>query len=96
MILAGEVESTGKDVSVFKTGDQVYGVTIKSAMHPRLGTYAEYKCLPDNSLMVSKPANATYEESTAVPFGGLIALYFLKKGKIQSGKKFSFMGLPDR
>jgi NADPH:quinone reductase-like Zn-dependent oxidoreductase len=92
MILAGEVESTGKAAKRFKKGDQVYGVTIKSAMHPRLGTYAEYKCLPDDSFIVSKPANATYEESAAVPYGGLIALYFLKKGKIQSGQKILVYG----
>src|SRR5665647_2478989 len=87
MILAGEVESTGKATKRFKKGDQVYGVTIKSAMHPRLGTYAEYKCLPDDSFIVSKPSNTTYEEAAAVPYGGLIALYFLKRGKIQSGQK---------
>jgi len=92
MILAGEVESTGKAAKRFKKGDQVYGVTINSAMHPRLGTYAEYKCLPDDSFIVSKPTNATYEESAAVPYGGLIALYFLKKGKIQSGQKILVYG----
>ena len=92
MILAGEVESTGKAAKRFKKGDQVYGVTIKSAMHLRLGTYAEYKCLPDDSFIVSKPSNTTYEEAAAVPYGGLIALYFLKKGKIQSGQKILVYG----
>jgi NADPH:quinone reductase-like Zn-dependent oxidoreductase len=92
MILAGEVESTGKATKRFKKGDQVYGVTIKSAMHPRLGTYAEYKCLPDDSFIVSKPSNTTYEEAAAVPYGGLIALYFLKRGKIQSGQKILVYG----
>jgi NADPH:quinone reductase-like Zn-dependent oxidoreductase len=92
MILAGEVESTGKAVNRFKKGDQVYGVTIKSAMHPRLGTYAEYKCLPEDSYLVKKPSNATCEESAAIPYGGLIALSFLKKGKIQSGQKILVYG----
>ena len=75
MILAGEVESTGKAAKRFKKGDQVYGVTIKSAMHPRLGTYAEYKCLPDDSFIVSKPSNTTYEEAAAVPYGGLFGVF---------------------
>jgi NADPH:quinone reductase-like Zn-dependent oxidoreductase len=92
MILAGEVESTGKAVNRFKKGDQVYGVTIKSAMHPRLGTYAEYKCLPEDSYLIKKPSNATYDESAAIPYGGLIALSFLKKGKIQSGQKILVYG----
>jgi NADPH:quinone reductase-like Zn-dependent oxidoreductase len=90
--LAGEVESTGKAVKRFKKGDQVYGVTIKSAMHPRLGTYAEYKCLPEDSYLIKKPSNATYDESAAIPYGGLIALSFLKKGKIQSGQKILVYG----
>ena len=67
-------------------------MTIKSAMHLRLGTYAEYKCLPDDSFIVSKPSNTTYEEAAAVPYGGLIALYFLKRGKIQSGQKILVYG----
>src|SRR5665647_23038 len=92
MILAGEVESTGKAAKRFKKGDQVYGVTIKSAMHLRLGTYAEYKCLPDDSFIVYKPSNRTYEEAAAVPYGSSIALYFLKKGKIQSGQKILVYG----
>jgi NADPH:quinone reductase-like Zn-dependent oxidoreductase len=92
MILAGEVESTGKAAKRFKKGDQVYGVTIKSAMHPRLGTYAEYKCLPDDSYLVSKPSNVAYEEAAAVPYGGLIALSFLKKGKTKSGQKILVYG----
>jgi NADPH:quinone reductase-like Zn-dependent oxidoreductase len=92
MTLAGEVESTGKAAERFKKGDQVYGVTIKSAMHPRLGTYAEYKCLPDDSYLVSKPSNVTYEEAAVVPYGGLIALFFIKKAELKSGQEILVYG----
>ena len=87
MVLAGEVESVGKDVKQFRQGDQVFGWTLKPGIAVRFGTYAEYTCLPQDSVITSKPSDLTYEEAAALPYGGLIALYFLKKGKIQNKQK---------
>jgi NADPH:quinone reductase-like Zn-dependent oxidoreductase len=92
LVLAGEVESIGKNVTTFKPGDEIFGVTIKSPMQPRMGTYAEYKCLPEDSFIVAKPTNATFAESAAIPYGGSIALHFLSKAKVHPGQRVLVYG----
>ncbi len=79
---AGEVESVGKDVSKFKKGDQIFGST-----KLRFGAYGEYMCLPESYTLVPKPNNVSFEEAAAIPLGGLNALHFLRKAKIQNGEK---------
>ena len=79
---AGEVESVGKYVTKFNKGDQVFGAT-----RLRLGAHGEYVCLPASYTIVPKPNNLSFEEAAAVPLGGLNALHFMRKAKIQNGHK---------
>jgi len=92
LVLAGTIEYAGKKVTRFKVGDEVFAFTVKSLFQLRVGTYAEYMCLPEDSLIALKPSNLTYEEAAALPYGGLLALYFLKKGPLQSGQNVLIYG----
>src|SRR5882724_9608137 len=63
--VAGQVEAVGKHVTLFKAGDEVFGVA-----RPSL---AEYACGRERALVI-KPANVTFEQAGAIAWAGLTAL----------------------
>ncbi len=85
---SGFIEQTGKQVTRFKTGDQVYAASgVEFAVH------AEYICLPEDGALAIKPDNVDYQEATAICEGGLIALPFLRDvAKLQPGQKVLING----
>ena len=92
MELSGEVESIGKNVKSFAKGDKVFGFTGFD-----LGSYAEYKCMPEKLLkrkgfVLLMPENLSYREASALPTGSLTALKNLQKATIKAGQKILING----
>lgn len=90
-VLAGEIEYAGPDITRFKAGDRVYGITGFS-----LGAYADYKCMREidskQGCLSVMPKNLDFEEATSAAYGGLLALQFLEKRKIQRNHKVLIYG----
>ena len=82
--VAGQVESVGKNVVNFKTGDHVFGCA--------RGAFAEYACASEGKL-AAKPGNVTFEQAASLPIAGLTAFEGLRhgaagaRGEILQGKK---------
>jgi NADPH:quinone reductase-like Zn-dependent oxidoreductase len=87
MVLSGEVDSVGPDAKSFEVGDRVFGFN-----RHLFGTYAQYVCWPEDGLLASRPANFTDEESAAIPYGGLLALHFLRKADVRAGQSVLVFG----
>ena len=82
--VAGQVEAVGRNVTQFKPGDEVFGACA--------GTIAQYACAEESNL-VTKPVNVTFEQAASVPVVGLTALQGLRdKGQIQRGHKVLING----
>jgi len=88
MEAAGEVEAIGSEVTKFKVGDRVFASTFWDG----LGGYAQYKCIPQDSMIATIPGDMSYEQAVPVPGGGVTAAKILKKGNIQPGHKVLIYG----
>jgi NADPH:quinone reductase-like Zn-dependent oxidoreductase len=81
--VAGQVEAVGKNVTQFKPGDEVFGIS--------RGALAEFACTLERTL-VAKPPNVSFEQAASLPLAGLTALQGLREGKIQPGQKVLING----
>ena len=87
MVLSGEVDSVGPDATSFEVGDRVFGFD-----RHRFGTYAQYVCWPEDGLLATRPANLSDDEAAAIPYGGLLALHFLRKADVRAGQRVLIYG----
>ncbi|MFV2056985.1 MAG: NAD(P)-dependent alcohol dehydrogenase [Thiohalomonadales bacterium] len=85
--IAGQVESVGRNISRFQSGDEVFGDIFDS-----FGGFAEYVCVPEDKLHF-KPASLTYPQAAAIPQAATIALQGLRdKGIVQAGDQVLING----
>ena len=79
---AGEIEALGKNVKLFKKGDEVFG-----SSGAGFGCNGEYMCMPEEGFLSIKLPKISYEEAAPV-CGALAAWNLLKvKANILRGQK---------
>ena len=79
---AGDIEAVGRDVSMFKVGDKVFGFDDMGS-----GAQAQYLTIPENQGIATIPANTTYEQATASIEGAHYAYNSIKKAKLKKGQR---------
>jgi NADPH:quinone reductase-like Zn-dependent oxidoreductase len=85
---SGVIAATGKDVTEFKIGDEVYGMNDWFDD----GATAEY-CLTLPSSIALKPSRASHAEAASVPIGALTAWQGLfDRARLQSGERVFVQG----
>jgi len=76
---AGVIDAVGSDVRGFAVGDEVLAIRGFD-----MGCHAEFVALKAKDVF-RKPANLTFEEAAALPFGALTALSFLDRAELGEG-----------
>ena len=72
--LSGEIEAVGQNVTSFKPGDAVFGLSTYN-----FGTHAEYICVPEKGSIAAKPVNMSFEEAAAVCDGLMLAINYIRR-----------------
>jgi NADPH:quinone reductase-like Zn-dependent oxidoreductase len=86
--IAGRIETTGKNISLFKPGDEVMGDLASFGF----GGLAEYVTAPERALII-KPGLVSFEDAAALPMAAMTALQALRdKAGIQKGQRVLIVG----
>jgi len=70
--VSGVIEAVGANVTAFKPGDEVCGMT-----GIKMGAHAEFVAV-SAARIVRKPSEVTHDQAAGVLFGGTTALFFLR------------------
>lgn len=85
--LSGVVKEVGPSVTLFKPGDEVYGMKDGYVAKTYRGTYAEYVVVPEKSL-AAKPKNLSHQQAAAIPLAALTAWQAMaNQGRLKPGKR---------
>jgi NADPH:quinone reductase-like Zn-dependent oxidoreductase len=86
--IAGIIVDTGKNVTGFQVGDEVFGDVSAAGW----GAFAEYYCAAENQL-IHKPAAMTFADAACLSHGGNLAVQgLIDVGKIQPGQQLLING----
>ena len=84
---AGIVEQIGENVTSFKVGDEIFGLSTSN-----FGTHAEYLAIPESASIALKPKNFTFYEAACIGEGPYLAFNYLTKFKIDNTTKILING----
>lgn len=76
---AGRVEAIGKNVTLFKTGDPVFGFT-------GFGAHSEYISISEDAVVNTLPENMNFIEAAPLTEGAHYALNSIRSANIQDGQ----------
>jgi NADPH:quinone reductase-like Zn-dependent oxidoreductase len=90
--VAGVVEKVGADCTMFKVGDEVYGMLKVGDTAKNQGSFAEFLSVKECSL-APKPAGSSAREAAALPLAGLTAYQGLTgSGIAVEGARIGILG----
>jgi len=84
---AGEIEATGSAVTLFKSGDRVFGYN-----DIRFGAHAEYMLMAEDGVITNIPDGLSYEEAAPLTEGGHYALCDIRAARVKSGQNIMVYG----
>lgn len=85
--LSGVIEAVGEGVEEWKVGDAVVASTSAKGR-----ANAPFVAFPADGVIVRKPERLSFEQAACLPFGGLTANYFLRKGGLKAGQRVLIHG----
>ena len=77
---AGIIEEVGKDVTLFKTGDRVFGYN-----DIKFGAHAEYMTIAESDAITTIPDSVTFEQAAPITEGAHYALCDIRAAKVKNG-----------